>query len=183
MHLIDLSKPDIIFLSEPQIFFSDLKYCSAYFQEHYKCELNSEDKYDSEIAMTKSRAMGGTMIFWKRTIDKYVSAIPVQSTSFLPLLYKPPGCQVSVHIALYLPTSGKENDFLDQLAQLTACIEELRETYEDCPIYIRGDGNVNPNNQERAKLFSTFVSNFELHQVPMPDQHRTYHHFLGGGTF
>ena len=64
---------------------------------------------------------------------------------------------------------------------LSCCISELSEKYEDCLIYIRGDGNVNNNNKERLKIFNTFLSSHRLIKVPI--NHKTYHHFLGGGSF
>ena len=60
-------------------------------------------------------------------------------------------------------------------------LEDIRERYEDCLIFLRGDGNVNQNNLDRAVLFSNFLSNFCLTQIHIG--HKTYHHFLGGGSF
>ena len=177
----DLTKPDFIFLSEPQIFTSDLPHCMSHFGDEYCSELNSEDKFDIEIAMNKRKATGGTMVLWKKCLDKYVTIHPVHSTSFLPLVFSPPDSPVSVHIALYLPTSGKEAEFVDQITQLSNCLDDLRELYEDCLIFIRGDGNVNTNNLDRTKVFSTFLSFHNLEQVFI--DHKTYHHFLGGGAF
>ena len=174
-------KPDFIFLAEPQIFLSDLSGCMAIFADEYNIELNSEDKNDVDIAMTRTRAKGGTAILWKRSLDCHVRALPSPSPAFLPIMYSPPGSPISIHIALYLPTSGREDDFFEHLSQLKACIDELSETYKDSLIYIRGDGNVNRNNTERYKIFSSFLSSSNLRYVPT--NHTTYHHFLGEGSF
>ena len=178
---VDAHQPDLIFLSEPQIFHSDLLSCMSLFKDDFHGELNSEDKFETEIAMTRTRSTGGTMVMWKTTLDSYITVHQVNTTSFLPVVYSPPGSPVSIHIALYLPTSGREDDFLDQLAQLKGCIAELSEKYEDCLLFIRGDGNVNKNNKERANLLKTFLSSSNLLQIPT--NHNTYHHFLGGGSF
>ena len=151
------------------------------FKDNYCSELNSPDKYDVDIAMSRNRAQGGTMVLWRRALDKYISTFPVTSPSFLPVIFSPPGCPVSAHKSIYLPTAGKEVDFLDQLTQLSMCIYELREKYQDCLVFIRGDSNVNPNNTERTKMFSSFLGEHDLHRVHIV--HKTYHHFLGGGAF
>ena len=178
----ELTKPDLIFLSEPQIFFSDLAYCMSLFQGEYNSELNSEDKYNSETAMIKSKSAGGTMVLWKKSLDCYISVFPVNCTSFLPVVFSPPGSPVSVHIALYLPTSGREDDFINSIIDLNNCIADLTDKYGDeCLIFLRGDANVNHNNHDRMKVFSNFLASHNLIHVPI--SHKTYHHFLGGGAF
>ena len=151
------------------------------FRGEYCWELNSEDRYDQDIALRKSRATGGTMVMWKSSLDKYVQAHPVVSTSFLPVIFTPPGYPVSVHIALYLPTAGRDADYIEQLTLLSNCITDLRFKYEECMIFIRGDGNTNNNNKERIRIFKYFLSSHNLVQINI--NHCTYHHFLGGGAF
>ena len=61
---------------------------------------------------------------------------------------------------MYLPTSGKEVEFVSALSSMDACLEMIKEDY-DCPIYLRGDANVNPNNSTRMSkntLFPTLIS-------------------------
>ena len=177
----DLTQPDLIFISEPQIFQSDLQHSMSLFKGEYSCELNSEDKFDIEASMIRAKAIGGTMVLWKHSIDKYISLYRSPSTSFLPIVFNPPGCPLSVHIALYLPTSGKETEFIEQIVLLSNCLNEFGQQYDDCLIFLRGDGNVNPNNQERTRIFNSFLSNHNLVQSNI--QHKTYHHFLGEGIF
>ena len=112
-------------MAEPQIFQSELQYCMAPFRGEYSYELNSADKFYPELAMTRTHARGGTMIMWKSSLDRYVTVYQVSTPSFLPVIYSPPGYPTSVHIALYLPTAGREADFLEQLAQLSSCLSEL----------------------------------------------------------
>ena len=178
----ELTKPDLIFLSEPLIFSTDLPYCMSFFKGDYCSELNSEDKINTETAMRKSKPTGGTMILWKGSLDSFISTHPTSSTSFLPIILQPPGSPVSVHIALYLPTSGREGEFLEQIIQLSNCISDITDKYGDnCLIFLRGDANVNSNNNERVKIFENFLSLHNLVQVKI--DHKTYHHFLGGGAF
>ena len=151
------------------------------FSGEYSWELNSEDKFDDEAAMMKSKTTGGTMVMWKTSLDKYVSVHQVSSTSFLPIVFSPPGSPISVHFALYLPTAGRDAEYLEQITLLNNCIEDLKAKYEDPIIFLRGDGNTNPNNKARCKIFSYFLSSNLLSQANIG--HKTYHHFLGGGSF
>ena len=178
---INLVNPDLVLLSEPMIFASDLDYCMSIFKGEYSFHLNSEDRLDPEIALSKTKALGGTLVMWRKSLDKFVTIHPSPSTSFLPLVLSPPGCPVSIHIAIYLPTSGKETQFLEEILLLENTLDELRDLYQDCLIYIKGDGNVNPNNKDRSEIFQNFLSNNHLKLVNIT--HKTYHHFLGGGAF
>ena len=153
----------------------------SFFSHKYAFFLNSEDRYDQEIPFIKNQSFGGTMVLWKKELDTHISVHSVSTTSFLPVIFSPPGSPVSVHIALYLPTSGQESEFLEQITLLRITIEELKDTYPECLIYLRGDGNVNKNNKVRFKIFQTFIHNFDLVNIPI--NHKTYHHFIGDGLF
>ena len=147
----------------------------------YSYSVNSEDKYDPEAPFTKSKTHGGTMILWKKTLEPYVSIFPTSTTAFLPLVYSPPSSQPSVHIALYLPTSGQESEFIDQITELKLKVKEILSIYPGAVIFLRGDSNVNQNNKPRARIFENFCNELKLKNVPI--NHKTYHHFLGQGAF
>ena len=121
------------------------------------------------------------MALWSLTLDPYISVYPPSNTSFLPIVYSPPGSPISVHIGVYLPTSGQESQFVDNLLELQVVIEELNDKYDKPIIFIRGDSNVNANNKRRSKIFAHFCSSFDLVRVPIG--HNTYHHFVGDGLF
>ena len=172
---------DLAFLSEPQAFTHDLPQLLRHFRPQYNYFLNSEDIYDDELAMVKNKTFGGTLILWKTNLDAYISVHPVSTTSFLPIVLQPPGVQTSVHICLYLPTSGLETQFLEQLILLQLTIEELSDKYAECLIYLRGDANVNSKNKTRHRLFQNFLKSLQLHRIAI--NHNTYHHFIGEGLF
>ena len=121
------------------------------------------------------------MVMWQMSLDPFVSIIPTQSSSVAAILLNIPGSCLSAHIAIYLPTSGQEVQFVSALATLDGCLEELLLQYQDLQIFLRGDANVNPRNVSRASLFQHFTSKFSLQSVPLP--HPTYHHFIGDGAF
>ena len=60
-YFTDIHSPDIIFLSEPQIFAHDVDLVMSYLQGEYCFTLNSADKYDLDLPLTSNRAHGGTM--------------------------------------------------------------------------------------------------------------------------
>ena len=126
------------------------------------------------------RAAGGTMIMWRSKLEPYITVLPTTSSSVLPIVLSVPGVELSAHICLYLPTSGKEAESVSALASLEVCIQEIQEDY-GCPIYLRGDFNVNPNNVSRAALFKHFRSKHDLFSLDLA--HPTHHHFIGNGKF
>ena len=121
------------------------------------------------------------MILWKKTLDSFISVHTVSTTAFLPIIFSFPGAPISVHIALYLPTSGLESEFVEEISQLRLVVEELKEKYPEALIFLRGDSNVNPNNKVRSKILENFCFTLSLDRVPI--DHKTYHHFLGEGLF
>ena len=69
----DLHQPHIIFLSEPQVFQSDLPAISKYFKGEYHLSLNSEDLHSPELSLTSVRAKGGTLVMWRNELDPYLT--------------------------------------------------------------------------------------------------------------
>ena len=170
-----------MFLSEPQVFQADIKGFLTNVQHEYYFSLNSDDLYDPELALMKSKAVGGTLALWRRWLDPFISVHPVQSSAFLPLILQLPGAVTSVHLALYLPTSGKEYEYVSELASLKNCLDDLKDKYANPVIFIRGDGNFNPKNVSRYNLLRRFIEEFSLNLADI--KHPTYHHFVGEGKF
>ena len=173
--------PKLIFLSEPMCHQSDLPPLLLPFRGTYECHLNSEDLQVQELSLSKSKAHGGTMVLWHSSISSSITVIPSESPSFQSVLMKIPGTVPSVHTALYLPTSGKEDQFMSSLVDLGDHIEQIRLKYPDAPHFLRGDANCNQNNIARHGLFSHFCAQYQLQTLPL--LHPTYHHFVGDGCF
>lgn len=152
-----------------------------YIRGEYCFYLNLDDLHNPELPLIKNRSAGGTLCFWKKQLDPYVTVISVKTQSFLPVILKLTNFQISVHIALYLPTHGKDTKFISDLAELGICIEELTNSYPEAVFYIRGDGNVNSKNVNRVALLEHFLEKFYLTKVivPLP----TYPTFVGNGMF
>ena len=88
------------------------------------------------------------------------------SPSFLPIIFSTPGSPVSVHFCLFLPTSGQEAQFIDQLSQLSLVIEEIQAIHPGYLLFMRGDCNVNPKNTSGQKLQS-LITSVETTSLPM----------------
>ena len=154
------------------------------FLPDYKFFLNSEDRHDSLLSLSKSRAHGGTLVLWKKELDPFITVLAPETSRILTVIIEKPGYQTSAHITVYLTTSGSSKDaqFIRDLAQLQETIEYVSEKYPDILIYIRGDANASvkprPDNV-RDKLFNYFISENSL--IPTIIHHKTYHHFLNNG--
>ena len=178
---VDLVSPDFIFLNETQTFQFEANTATDIFLSKYSYYLNSDDSFDQELPYIRNRSHGGTMVLWKKSLDQYVTLIPPISSSFLPILYHPCGSPPSLQIALYLPTAGREMEFIEEISKLRQFLEEFLEFKSDHAVFIRGDSNVNFNNKTRLNIFNEFLNSFNLSSIPM--YHNTYHHFLGDGLF
>ena len=115
---MDLYGPDLIFLSEPQTFQADLPSIIDYFKGDYNAFLNSEDLLKPELSFQANRTKGGTMLMWKKHLDPYISVYEPESSSFLFMILDIPGYKTSIHASLYLPTAGKDLEYLAEIATL-----------------------------------------------------------------
>ena len=121
------------------------------------------------------------MIRWKRSLEQFITPLPIKTSSFLAIRFHPPGCPSSVHISLYLPTSGKEPEFVKEITNLSIFLEETLTEFPSDQIYIRGDSNVNANHSVRMKMLRNFLHTQKMFRIPIG--HRNYHHFLGNGQY
>ena len=119
-----MNDPDFIFLNEPQMFQFDLHQVTQLFHGEYCYALNSDDLHDPELGLLRNKAHGGTMILWRRSLDKFISVLRCTTSSFLPILFSYSGCPTTLHVALYLPTSGREFQFVEEVSKLRVFLEE-----------------------------------------------------------
>ena len=124
-------KADLIFISEPHLFQADLHLATACLSPHYNSSLNSADKLDQDLPLTSSRAFGGTLTLWKRYLDPFIKILDVNSASFHVLLLNIPGYPVTVHINIYLPTSGLNADYVAELSKLESTLDEIEEEHNN----------------------------------------------------
>ena len=169
----------LIFLSEPQIFQCDISAMFSMFAGTFSFYLNSDDLYTPDLPLATRRATGGTMAMWRQDLTPFVKVLPTTTSAVLPILLSPPGHTTTAHLTVYLPTSGKDSEFVIALAALEASVTDILENHS-CPIYLRGDFNVNPKNVTRCDLLRSFCDRFDLSSVDFG--HPSHHHFTGGGA-
>ena len=119
---------------------------------------------------------------WKKHLDPYISVLDPVSSHVLALSYVKPGLQTSIHITVYLSTAGKDNDFMKDLANLQATIDNIVEKYPDSLLFVRGDANAcfpARNQNKRDELFQYFVDENNFNSLPI--NHKSYHHFMNEG--
>ena len=180
-YFIDRVSPDFIFLNEVLLFQFEVNRSTDIFKGEYCHALNSDDIADPELPLIKNRSNGGTLILWKKSLDQFITVLPSKTSSFHAILFQPLNAQPSLHVSLYLPTSGKEAEFIAEITKLRTFLEEMLDSHPEYLVFIRGDSNVNMNNKARVKIFNNFMTNLNLSSVPF--NHNTYHHFMGGGLF
>ena len=151
----------------------------SHLRQNYCYFLNGPDNHNPELPLKNSKAVGGTMVIWKRKFDPFMTPRSVSSSSFLPVVLHPPGFLPTIHVCIYLPTYGREKEFLHEFSSLISTIEDLMAEFPDSPLYLRGDFNVSGNHLKRSELLKGFLEDLDL--VELPQQHPTYHHFTGNG--
>ena len=170
----------LIFLSEPMIYKCDLSPILQTFSGSYEAYLNSEDIHDPDLPLTHPKAKGGTMVFWHKSLSPFLKVLPTCSPSFVSVLLSPPGILPSLHTAVYLPTAGKDGDWLATIMDLENHVAENVERYGDVAVFLRGDFNASSKNKFRAAILGAVTDRLNLHRVTI--WHPTYHHFTGGGA-
>ena len=123
-----------------------------------------------------------TLTAWKAELDPFVTVMKTKSSRILPVLLELPGFQPTVHINIYLPTSGRDKEYFDELTNLQVTIEEVIELYPTSLVCIRGDANASftvRNKNKRDEIFRNFCEENFLKSLPLKPH--TYHHFMGEG--
>ena len=128
--------------------------------------------------LIKNRAKG-TMALWKRHLNQYVSVLASSSSSFLPIVFSFPDLPVTILITLYLPTAGKDVEFVEEIAKLDGCIDDLSAKHPESVIFIKGDANVNRGDKKKNAMLKKLCNDWDL--VRMDLGHNSYHHFVGNG--
>ena len=94
-----------------------------------------------------------------------------------------PGYPTTVNINIYLPTAGRDAEYVSELSKLEVALDDINDEHEDAIVIIRGDANASiPIRQSNSRdiLFHYFYNRMNLY--PVPTNHKTYHHFMGDGA-
>ena len=107
----------------------DLKQEMLLFQDKYSAILHSDDLLDLELPLTKLRLKGGTMVLWKHEFDPFIAKCPCISSSFCSVVLSLPGSAPSIHTTIYLPTAGRDDDFIEESVKLYDHLLDLTSKY------------------------------------------------------
>ena len=149
------SAASLIFLSEPPCYRCDLPLLLDHFSGVFGTHLNSEDAHDMDLPLTHPKAKGGTMIMWHPSLSPFLKILPTSSPSFISVLLTPPGILPSVHTAVYLPTAGKDGEWLATLVDLEQHVMLNAEKYGNPATFLRGDFNGSSKNKTRNPTLLT----------------------------
>ena len=149
---------NLIFLSEPQIYQCDVSQLMAPFAGNFSYHLNSEDQHDAELPLTHPKAKGGTLVIWRNSLSAHIQVLPTTSPSFVSVLISPPGMLPSIHTGVYLPTAGRDGEWLVTLMELEEHIMENMVKHENVAIFLRGDFNASSKNVNRASILAAFMT-------------------------
>ena len=71
------------------------------------------------------------MVIWNSSLSPHIRVLPTSSPSFVSVLLSPPNILPSVHTGVYLPTAGRDGEWLNGLVELELYIMETREKYRN----------------------------------------------------
>ena len=122
LQILQDDDPSLMFIAEPWLHLPDAPLTLKEYSHQYSYFLNSEDRHDCLLSLTKSRAHGGTLAIWKRDLDAYITVLEPSSSRILALVLEKPGFQTNIHITVYLPTAGKDAQLQKELALLSSSL-------------------------------------------------------------
>ena len=118
----------------------------------------------------------GTAIGWDSSVDSKITKIPVISERFCGVRYTENSHIVILAYSAYLPTSGKDDDFVETISQLTSDIYNNNVDKKNTAILIGLDSNQSDGSTSRRTIaMKSFISEFSLKTI-IPDDKATFHH-------
>ena len=117
----------------------------------------------------------GTALGWDKSIDHYVSKIPVLNERFCGIKYTDSKSGTSiVAFTAYFPTSGHDDTFLETLSQLSIDITNHKGT-DDILIIGLDSNQSDKSTRRRSEGMDNFLQRFSLNTV-MKNTVPTFHH-------
>ena len=118
----------------------------------YKFLTTSSDSFTSpeDVLQNSGPVWHGTAIGWHSSISNNVSKLQIISSRFCGINIKINKKEI-LAFTVYLPTSGQDNDYLEEIALLT---HSINKNSSNSPSIIIGlDANVSEKSTERRKSF------------------------------
>ena len=123
--------------------------------------------------MTQGATWHGTALGWNNVIDKYITKLPIVSDRFCGISLQTRTSHLLIY-SLYLPTSGKDEEFLEILAEIASDITIHRNCNQS--IIIGSDTNQSiKSSKRRTDAMTDFNNEFNLKSIIQSDE-PTFHH-------
>ena len=167
-------KPIILFLQEHWLSFHDTDLFKRKFKD-YEFISTASDMFDNpeDILLISGCAWHGTALGWSSDIDKYVTRLPIVSDRFCGITLQNGNTRILCY-SLYLPTSGKDEEFLEVLMKLSSDIVNHRTSNQS--ILIGADTNQSSkSSKRRSDAMSDFIRDFNLKSI-LQSSEPTFHH-------
>ena len=169
-------QPQVIFLQEIWLHYHEGNIMKEQFPS-YNFLISSPDMFDSnEDKITNARqAWHGVAVGWHDNLHAHVHEVPSHNARFVGIRLSQK-YQGFFLISLYAPTSGKDDEFLECITDLTEYI--LRNTTDKDRVIIGADSNCSPRSTARRRhCWQTFLDTLKLnvHSTGSP----TFHHHNG----
>ena len=143
----------------------------------YNFHTTSSDMFlpTEDLLLRSGPTWHGTAIGWHNSVNSKIRQIPIVSDRFCGVCYDDNGTKIVAYTA-YLPTSGKDDDFIEIVAQLTFDIQTNIEDRNTCSILIGLDSNQSESSTARRTIAMTsFITEFSFKTILLDNQ-PTFHH-------
>ena len=117
----------------------------------------------------------GTAIGWKKSIEKYITKLPIISDRFCGVKYVDTSTNISsIAYTAYLPTSWQDEEFLEILSLLDSDIS--KNNTENSMIILGTDSNVtSKSTKRRREAIQKFLETFSFNSI-LASEEPTFHH-------
>jgi len=166
--------PLVLFLQEDWLAYHETDSLKHEFTA-YNFHSTASDMFSDpeDLLFASGCAWHGVTIGWSLEVDKYVTKLPTISDRFCGISFRN-GHTNALFYSLYLPTSGKDEEFLEVLTKLSSDITKHRTAHES--INIGADTNQSiKSSHRRTDAMKDFQNEIDLHSISKSDE-ATFHH-------
>ena len=128
-----------------------------------------------DLALRSGPVWHGTAIGWPAELNSFITHLPTVSNRFCGVCYQDTKSNTNIlSYSLYLPTSGRDEEFLEQIDTLREDINSNLK--EDYAIIIGADTNQSEKStSRRSEAMKLFLSEFSLQSI-LINKEATFHH-------
>ena len=166
--------PLILFLQEHWLSYHETHILCHEFRGYNFLTTASDMFVDPEnLIINPEYTWHGTALGWSFEVDKFVTKLPIISDRFCGILVEK-GHSKALFYSLYLPTSGKDEEFLEILSLLSADIS-LHRTVNHSIIIGADTNQSSKSTRRRTDAMTDFMRNFKLKSI-LKSNEATFHH-------